>query len=83
MDPESLDRAFTYQKPATDAQKGRHVVVRASCGAAARSVLENTPAGAEQNMAILKLREAASWANAAIAMELPGSEDLRSGADPD
>ena len=71
---EQIAEAFTYHKPNTD-QAERYGDLRAQMKWTAVRVLELTPAGPEQTLAIRKLEEASMWANKAIALEKPEAGD--------
>lgn len=63
---DDLRHRFDYHQ--ADPKTGvRHADVRVACLVAAETIVERTPAGREQALAITKLEEAMMWANAAIA----------------
>lgn len=65
FDPEYV---FTHHPPTPE--KVRHYdAVHAAAKQFAQVILENTPAGSDQNAALRLLREAAMMANAAIALD--------------
>jgi hypothetical protein len=61
-----LDNWFTYHSPTAE-QLPRYQAIRDSGKALAKTILENTPASADQTAAIRKVREACMTANQAIA----------------
>lgn len=63
----NLDKIFTYHPPKKD-QPDRYKIIRDSAKDLARVILENTPESEDQNVAILKIREAVMLANASIAI---------------
>lgn len=63
-----LDNWFTYHRP-TDEQLDRYVNIRDAAREFAGVVLRNTPASADQTVAIRKIREAVMVANASIACD--------------
>lgn len=69
MDPEmrkKLDAWFTYHPPKGD-QAARYGILRDAAMRFAETVVENTPPGPDQTVALRKVREAVMTANAAIA----------------
>jgi len=62
----NLDNWFEYHQPTSD-QPGRYERIRAAGKAFAETVLAETPASADQTVAIRAIREAVMWANASIA----------------
>jgi len=73
----ALDRAqgiidsFKYHQP-NAGQIARISTVRQSCIACALTLLQNTPVGADQTVALRKLHEAMMTANKAIVNEVKG-----------
>ena len=65
---QDLDHWFSYHPP-REGQRERYELVRAQAKMFARVVLDATPPGADQSVAIRKIREAVMTANAAIACE--------------
>lgn len=63
-----IDNIFTYHSPRPD-QLPKYEVIRAAAKALGKTIIENTPACADQTAAIRLLREAVMTANAAIALE--------------
>ncbi len=63
-----LDTWFTYHSP-TPEKLPRYTAIRAAAKVLAETILENTPASADQSDAIRKVREAVMTANAAIACD--------------
>lgn len=59
---------FSHHAP-TGPDAERHARLRLALWTAARSVVEITPGGREQSLAITHLEEAMFWANAAVARE--------------
>lgn len=66
MDPAELNRRFTYHPP-TPERAAQHELLRSQARAYAAQVLEHTPHGREQSLAITALEESLFWANAALA----------------
>lgn len=66
ISPEELTRRFTYHSP-KDGQPERYVKIREAAHSVATTIVELTPPGREQALALTKLEEAVMWANAAIA----------------
>lgn len=66
MDQATLDNLFTYHSPKGD-QPERYGRIREAGKALAQTILDCTPASADQTAAIRKVREAVMTANAAIA----------------
>lgn len=63
----NLDKIFTYHPPKGD-QSNRYIIIREAAKDFADTILNNTPESEDQNMAILKIREAVMLANASIAI---------------
>lgn len=63
-----LDEWFTYHKPKDD-QPERYEKLREGAKAFAELIVELTPEGPDQSVAIRKIREAVMTANASIACE--------------
>ena len=63
---EEIARRFSYHKPDTE-RAAKHDSLRGALQAAADIVVESTPPGREQSLAVTKLEEAMFWANAALA----------------
>jgi hypothetical protein len=61
---------FQYHLPTADQQE-KYVTLREAGLTLAKTILETTPAGADQTAAIRKVRESIMTANAAIACALP------------
>lgn len=68
MDLAELERRFTYHAPKAG-QPERYQEIRRVARMMARTVVETTPAGREQSLALTKLEEVVMWANAAVARE--------------
>lgn len=66
---ERIDNDFGYHKATTETGP-MHDNVRAHCKELAHWLVDNTPPGRHQSLAITALQEAQMWANAAIACEL-------------
>lgn len=67
MEQAEIDNRFAFH-PATDEEKRNdHTSMREACKVAAERIIEKTPPGREQSLAITKLEEAMFWANAAVA----------------
>lgn len=64
----NIDTRFDHNVP-TPERAARHVAVRAACKQLAAEIVERTPVGREQSLAITALEETLFWANAAIARE--------------
>ena len=67
MDRAGIDNIFRHHPPKSD-QVERYNAIREAGKAFALVVLETTPAGPDQSVAIRKVREAVMTANAAIAI---------------
>lgn len=65
---EQLDNWFTYHAPTPD-QVEKYGRLREAARVFAQVIIENTPACADQTVAIRKVREAVFVANAAIACD--------------
>lgn len=63
---------FSYHPPKGD-QEQRYQANRAKFLALAEHVVNTTPTGREQSLAVTKLEEAMFWANAAIARNEKGN----------
>ena len=63
-----LKRVFTYQ-PATAEQLKSYQAIRQAAFVLANTIEANAPDCADKTIAMNKVREAAMWANAAIALE--------------
>lgn len=68
MTHEEINRLFTYHPP-KPGQPERYTAIRDVARVLAQTIIDNTPAGADQSAAIRKLRECVMTANAAIALE--------------
>lgn len=66
--PEDLDWWLTYHAPKEQQMVG-YTEIRAAALRFARTILDYTPASADQSAAIRKVREAVMTVNAAIACE--------------
>lgn len=64
-----LDHIFSYHAPTGPEQLTQYQRIRDAAKAFANTILENSPAGADQSAAIRHVREACMTANAAIALE--------------
>jgi hypothetical protein len=62
----ALDNWFTYHRPTGD-QPERYEKIRAAAMEFARVIVDQTPSGTDQAVAIRAVRAAVFWANAAIA----------------
>lgn len=62
-----IDRAFTYHPPKGEEQADRYTRIRSLYRELAKAVVEMTPPGREQALAMTALEESSMWANAAIA----------------
>lgn len=65
---EVLDEIFTYHAPRPD-QLPKYAAVRDAARVFAGVLIENTPASADQTVAIRKLRELVMSANQSIALD--------------
>lgn len=63
---ENLENWFTYHKPDGDDPK-KYEAIRDAGKALAMAIVENTPASADQTVAVRKVREAVMTANSAVA----------------
>lgn len=63
----NLDNTFTHHPP-TGNQAERYVFLRAEAKRLAEAIVTNTPASAEQTLALRAVQQAMMWANAAIAI---------------
>jgi hypothetical protein len=61
-----LENWFTYHSPTPD-QLPKYQAIRDAGKSLAQTIVDNTPASADQSAAIRKVREACMTANAAIA----------------
>jgi len=75
FDEHAIKQAFTYHKP-QGTQENRYVALRVAHRELAEMIVELTPAGPEQTLAIRKLEECSMWGNKAIALEDPATEGL-------
>lgn len=62
-----VDRAFTYHAPKGDEQVDRYTRVRSLYRELALALVQMTPPGREQALALTELEASVMWANAAIA----------------
>ncbi len=69
MTKEQVEHWFLHHPPQDLATINRYAAVREAGKQLALTILEHTPAGADQTAAIRKVREAVMTANAAIACE--------------
>lgn len=67
-DDQKLDDIFSYHAP-KDSQPTQYANIREGAKAFARVIVANTPASADQTVAIRKIREAVHIANASIALD--------------
>jgi len=63
-----LDNIFKYHSPTPD-QLPKYANIRAAAHVFAKTIVDNTPPGADQTAAVRKVREAAFTANASIALD--------------
>ena len=68
VDENNIDDVFTYHAPEAD-QPEKYDALRSAAQTFALAILRNTPACADQQAAIRKVREAVMTANAAIALK--------------
>lgn len=66
--PEVLEDIFSYHAPSLD-QQVRYQVIRDAALEFAKVLIANTPASADQTVAIRLLRDTVMTANASIALE--------------
>lgn len=66
--PEVLEDIFTYHRPTED-QLPKYQAVRDAAKEFAKIIVANTPASADQTVAIRKLRELVMVCNQAIALD--------------
>ena len=66
IDNDDLENRFNYHKP-DEAKAKRHETARSRCLDLARTIVDLTPEGREQSLAVTKIEEAMFWANAALA----------------
>lgn len=71
--PDEIANLFTYHPP-HGTQVPRFEGLRAAGRDLAEQIMADCPASPERSTAILKVREAIMWANAAIACREPGPE---------
>lgn len=65
---EQIDNWFSYHKP-TDTQQAAYIAIRDAAKVFAAVLVDNSPACADQTVAIHKLREVVMTANASIACD--------------
>ncbi|MEW2127100.1 hypothetical protein AB0891_25610 [Streptomyces sp. NPDC007259] len=66
--PTGMDRRFNHHAPDED-DVTRHEAVRQAARAMAELVVQVTPEGREQALALTNIEQAMFWANAAVARE--------------
>lgn len=66
MKTAELDNRFTYHSP-QEGQPERYEAIRDKAKELAILIVEDTPEGREQSLAVTKIEEAVMWAIAAIA----------------
>ena len=64
---EDLVNRFAFHAATTDEKRNAHTSVRMACYSLAQFIVDNTPEGREQSLAITHLEDAMMWANAALA----------------
>ena len=62
-----LENRFQFHPANSEAARDAHQGVREACHSCASVLVQNTPKGREQSLAITKIEEAMFWANAAVA----------------
>lgn len=67
IDKNETARRFAYHKPVDDKRAATHDTLRNVLQDVADVIVELTPEGREQSLAVTKLEEAMFWANAALA----------------
>lgn len=75
---EELVNRFKYHPAVSDAVKSKHTDIRNACALFTSVIIELTPHGREQSLAITKIEEAMMWATAAVARD-PANEDQEAG----
>lgn len=65
---ESIDEAFTYHPPKTEATKQKHTDLREAAKALAIYIVETVPHSGERDVALDKLREVMMWSMQGIAL---------------
>lgn len=78
MNAATIDKLFSYHPP-KDNQPERYDKIRSAAKTFALVLLECTPEGPDQSVAIRKLRECVMTANAAVALE---GDELPTTIDP-
>lgn len=64
----NVDDVFSYHAP-SEVQKVQYEAIRSAAGELARVILRATPACADQQAALRKLRECVMTANASVALQ--------------
>jgi hypothetical protein len=64
-----LDHIFTYHPPANASEVRKYEILREAAKNFATVIVDMTPSGPDQSVAVRKVREAVMTANAAIALE--------------
>jgi hypothetical protein len=72
---DDLKNRFGYHQPPDEVAVKKHQAIRQRMYETALVVVDSTPSGREQSLAITKLEEAMMWSNAAIARVHPITED--------
>lgn len=65
---------FAFHPATTEEKRDAHTSVRLHCADLAHYIVDHTPAGREQSLALTKLEETMHWANAAIALANDGGD---------
>lgn len=68
INKENVEDVFTYHAP-DEQQRAAYAIIRATALQLATAILEATPACADQQAALRKLRESVMTANAAVALK--------------
>lgn len=75
MAPEDIENRFAFHPADTVERQNAHFQVRRLCRELAEQLNERLPEGREKSLAVTKLEEAMFWANAAVALQAPPSEE--------
>lgn len=67
MDPQDIERRFSFHPATTEEKRVAHSTVRSECGRLAEHLDILLPEGREKALAITHLEEVMMWSNAALA----------------